>query len=369
MDIVKIISDVIPFVVGGAVCIAAVFGMVILRRAIRRYVASRLIYSRRFSDDGAYEGDEVTLTQTIWNPTVFPLFFIDAQWYIYGGLSIDGNATADAGKMQYCVSRFNLLPFARVERRHTVKCVRRGCYRLETVEMDYGQTPRIISSQSLIYVYPPLTDAVDDMPISDMLGDAVSRRMLISNPFSLCGVREYRPGDGFNTINFKATARSFSGGNNVFMVNKTDYSSNRDYMIYQNFHVAPGLQIDLEHYEMLMDKGLSVAATLVRSASDSGGNTGFCANCTTSDGALSITFPPQSGKMHYIDILRGMATLRAGDGASFAGLIDNEVARGVENSEVFIITVGTDDVISQKVELLRRFGNAVSVIDLSEAVR
>lgn len=43
----------------------------------------RIIYERRFSEEGVYEGEEVELIETIRNPGFFPLLGVDVESYFF----------------------------------------------------------------------------------------------------------------------------------------------------------------------------------------------------------------------------------------------------------------------------------------------
>ena len=111
-----------------------------------------------------------------------------------------------------------------------------------------------------------------------------------------------------------------------------------------------------------MEIGLKMAASLVVKAISQGGLCSFIANCSTADGKLRSEFPMRGGEMHKNDILREMARMRAKDGASFTSLLAENVANGIGNSEIFIITSYLDQGMEEQIDLLERLGNTVHVI-------
>ena len=50
-----------------------IFALVRLYLYLRAKMIARIVYSRSFSELGAYEGERITMTETIYNPTPLPL--------------------------------------------------------------------------------------------------------------------------------------------------------------------------------------------------------------------------------------------------------------------------------------------------------
>ena len=364
MDIIfEILKIALTVIVNTAMAVLIVFLLYQLFLAIRRFTVDRLVYSRAFSEECVYEGDSVELVETIWNPTVFPVFLVDVESYFYSGLAIDGREAAK-GAMRYFVSRYHLMPFEKITRKIEVSCVKRGYYKLTTASIFRCGDERSIASETEIYVYPRIDALKEDVPSAYGLGDALSRNRLIRNPFSVNGIREYRQGDPFRFINFKASARLSVGGNPRFAVNRYDYCANNKYYIYLNFHLPKGEALLFDAYENLMEVGLRLSASLLVKAIDAGGICAFSANCGTIDGKKRVVFPLRGGEMHKKDILRQMALTRAIDGDSFSSLLAADIASGVTNSDVFIITAYVDEAISEQIAMLEYLGNTVKVMEL-----
>lgn len=340
---------------------AVIFAVWYIHRVLRRFAIDRLRYSRYFSEDFLAEGDATELVETVWNPTPFIILFVDFESYFYGELGIEGAETSESG-MTMLTSRFHIMPFEKVTKRAAVKCKKRGFYKLTSVSVFRSGALRWIDAPAEISVCPVISEPTGDILSAYGTGDEISRKNLITNPFSVSGIREYMPGDSFRLINFKASARISTAGNPHFVVNKYDYCSNSRYYIYQNFHVPQHMGISYDEYENIMELGLRASASLVAKAIDSGGVCSFSANCKTLDGKTQVAFPLSGGEMHKTDILHAMAGIRAADGASFSSILFSDIASGVYNSEVFIVTAFTDESISEKITLFKRLGNSVRVI-------
>ena len=356
---------VLPLLIQLVVIAIVLFVLAILLRALRRFTIDRLRYERRFSEECVFEGDSVELYETIRNPTPFPVPFADVESYFYSGLVIGDTAIAK-GEMRQFVSRYHLLPFEKVTRCITVRCEKRGFYHLRSVSIFRCGTERFIDSEAQICVYPKIEHMGDAMPAAYSLGDALSRRRLIKNPFAVSGIREYQRGDTFSSVNFKASARLSVGGMPRLVVNHYDDCSNSKYYVYQNFHVPQNKGICFDEYEELMEIGLRISASLVVKALDMGGVCAFSANCGTADGRKKVGYPMRGGERHKREILKEMAMTRAMDGVSFASILAADVQKGVYHSEVFIITTFMDESIAEQISNLEKLGNQVKIITLGE---
>ena len=341
-----------------------VIALVALYFATRRYAFRGLVYERRFSDDGVFEGEEITLTETIINRSPFPIFWVDAESYIYKELEFRAYIPELEKNMQFVLSRFSLMPFMKITRKHTICCVKRGYYKIETATLWCGKLTSCVPSVAEVYVYPKLIEsAVFPRPLSLMQGNSVSSRRLIEDPFSFAGIRDYRFGDSFSSINFKATAKAPISGYSSIKVNNCDFSANRNVMVIINFQtdIDEGT-IPTRIYNKLMELALGYSAAFVGEAIDEGYRVGLAANCTDARGAQSMVFPMLSGTEHFKEILRGLATMRLYAGCSVTRLIDTELENYTTDTEFYFITTYVDETLAEKLAELERAGNVLTVI-------
>lgn len=355
-------------VVFSIAAILSVFVFILLK--IREKLMEKVVYRRSFSDVGAYEGEYVTLIETVYNPTPFPIFFVNIEGYIYNGIPMEEYEIDPNKAMQYYVSRFHLMPFMQIRRRHTIKCAKRGYYRLETVDIYYNKKVRYIDAPAEVYVYPRIIPLYETtQPTCDRQGDSFTRRWLIKDPFSLNGIRDYHFGDPFNSINFKATARSGRADISSLKVNNRDFCSSRTFMVYLNFQTDAEIPISTKSYEAMMELGLSFSSAIIREAAYNGYRAGFAANCFTVSGEDRIRFPIHSGENHLEEILKEMAKVRHKVGVSFFNLLDHDIKGGLNDTEIYIITPYVDETLDEQIANFHRFGNNVNVLRLEDEER
>ncbi len=330
----------------------------------------KLVYTREFSAKNAYAEETVTLTETIYNPSFFPLLRVDVEEYFFGGLWLDGQKPDPALKagdeQEPVISRFTLMPFMQTKRRHEVFCEKRGHFKITSVCVYRKNDPLFIDAPADIYVYPKIVDPmINSFPVSCLLGEYTSKRRLIQDPFSFSGIRDYRFGDPMNMINYKATARHPVLNASDIMVNMRDYCTGRLFMIYLNFHLQDVSKAVYENYQKIMEYGLSVASAVIRDAVANGCKVGFACNCPSEDERY-LRYPMQSSDEHCKQILQGFACLQISDGISIKLVLQDDIDAGLNNSEIVFLTTYMDDEIDDRMRVLKQYNNAVSVIHLSE---
>ena len=329
----------------------------------------RIIYERRFSEEGVYEGDEVELIEIIRNPGFFPLLGVDVESYFFNELELEEYEADGSSTMQYCISRFHLWPYMQIKRHHRITARKRGHYQLQIATIYAKKAPIPVEAPAELYVYPkaiPLNLPV--IAVGRMQGDFVSNRPLFLDPFSLAGIRDYRFGDSISQINFKASARVPMSGSSSspLKVNARDYCASRRLMIYMNFHPPVDEKIDGEQYYKRAEKGLSFCAALVRDTIYGGFSVGFAANCKAIDGEMSTRFPCESSEAHLMAIMKEMARMNPADGASFSSLLETDIRDGMRDTEIIVVAFDQSEEMLDRIALLEQFGNSVQTVILEQ---
>ena len=337
-------------------------------RAVYKRLCRSLIgavkYTREFSQSGAFEGETVVLTETLHNRSFLPIIFVDIWGYIFNDLRVEGAEYNDRLAMQPFAGRFSMLmPFMQLKRKHTVLCAKRGYYKLEGVEMLISDSHKYVESTASIYVYPlPIDPPELPQTMSALQGESYSHNWLMRDPFNISGVRDYAFGDPFNSINFKATAKTGGFAGHGIKVNNCDFVSNRTIMIYADFRRDPKVPLPSKVQEAVAERFLSGTSGILNQARAAGYRAGFAANCTTADNDNSVRFPIYGGDAHFTEIMRALAIARTAPGVSFSGLLDHDISRGLSNTEIYVFAFYTDDSVDERLRILRRMGNTVNLM-------
>ena len=330
------------------------------RRAKLRAL-DQVVYSRHVSTDGIFVEETLELIETIRNPSWFPLFWVRVEFFVPGGLTVDGIECKNHTKV---TSVFHIPPYATVQKTHTVKADKREHYRLFTSFIRYRTTEYTFNSPIDFYAYPNQYDAdAGFAPDIYHAGETVAARKYIEDPFFLSGIRAYRPGDPMRAINFKASARGFSGGVRQLMSNDYDSSRNYNSMILLDLTAYPDTAIGEEEQ---IEVGLRYACYLFSEALKNGGNVGFAANCASGN-ARYLYVPCGSGTLHTKSILEQFSEISINEKRDYSvnvilQTIAPELARG---TDIYLITPFVNDKMAELLHSLRRVGRNVEVILLS----
>ena len=335
-----------------------VFVLVTLYRRAKLRALDQVVYSRQFSKDGIFVGETLELIETVRNPSWFPLFRVRVEFFMPAGITVDG---IECQKHTKVTSIFYIPPHATAQKVHTIRADKREHFHMYTAYIRYRSTEYTFESPIDFYAYPNQYDAdAGFAPDLYHAGETVASRKYIEDPFFLSGIRAYRPGDPMRSINFKASARGFSGGMRQLMSN--DYDSSRNY--------NSMILLDLTSYsEALMDVdeqieiGLRYACYLFCEALKNGGNVGFATNCAVGNSRY-IHVPCGSGTVHVKQILEQFAEISANAKRDYSvnvilQTIAPELPRG---TDIYLITPHVDDKMAGLLHTLRRTGRGIEVI-------
>lgn len=342
-------------------------------RIMHRWSLTRIGYTRSFNVDRCYTGDEVELVETIVNRKFLPVPWVRLESIIHNGLHFQQQFNLSISEGQYYQNHksfFSLAPYTRIKRRHQIRCVKRGCYRLESVTMTSGDilgisnVTRRLKLKAELIVYPrPLPIEEVPLPSHSWQGDVTVRRWLHPDPFMFAGIRDYQYGDTFKDINWKATARS-----GKMVVNQRDFTADHRLMIYVNVEVTEGMWADVTDID-LVEQAIVYAASIAQHAISLGIETGFGINGYSADVPnVPVRIEPAGGggQLHFI--LENMAKLVIARSSAFDLFLQVDAEAGVSNTDFVLITTHVSERMQREIERLKENGNAVDIVPLADGI-
>ena len=157
------------------------------------------------------------------------MFFVEVTFFAPDGLCFDG---VERQGYQRLRSVFQLMPYSKAVREHSVRALRRDRYRMEAAQIVWRDNAYEFDVPLQLSVYPAQFEApLDILPDSHRLGDRLAANRFIEDPYFTSGVRQYRRGDPMRNIDFKASARTMSRGQYQLMSRDCDSSRNFDAMV------------------------------------------------------------------------------------------------------------------------------------------
>lgn len=340
------------------ICILPVLGLLLVYIFLKRKVLRKIEYKRYFTSPGVFEGEEVLLVEEMTNRSPLPLFRVEVETLIPGGLHLEGMEEGGNGEF---VSPFYLKGHMTIRRTHKVKCLKRGCFELESGGILFAREMVYLKSYAKLFVYPKTLFVEEKNRLELFLQNQdASSRPLVRDLFTFSGIRDYERGDSFHTINFKATARY-----GQLKVNNTDYLAGKRQMIYVNFQSsADGMGV--EAYQTYMERALCYSAYLIDKAVSQGYEVGFAANSRMVNGDNFVRYPMSRGGWNYEEILKELASIRMGRGNSLASLLEYDIKEQLNHTELYIMTIYTDERMEEKLKILEQMDNCVNLIWLTE---
>ncbi|MFD1954728.1 DUF58 domain-containing protein [Paenibacillus thailandensis] len=344
--------------------VAAVIFLYLQSKLFQRFGWSRLTYTRKFQKRAVFRGEQLELVEQLTNAKWLPVPWLRVESQLSSSLLFqrqDNFAVSSGQLYQNHKSFFALMPYSRITRRHRVKCLKRGLYRLDSVTLTIGDLAgfsrsarRMLLSDELV-VYPaPAPVSVSELPSHGWQGETSVRRWIAEDPFVRSGTRDYRPGDTFKQINWKATARS-----GKLQSHQYDYTADRKLMIYLNVDDHEGMWRDVADKE-LIECGIEWAAGAAEAVVDEGMEVGFAANMPLAGASESVFIEPRSGGAQLYELLEAMARLELVRTERLVDLLVREADRGYTGRDVLIISTYWNEALETEARRLRGGGNEVA---------
>jgi len=330
-----------------------------------------IYYTRYFERPAVFEGEEVRLIEHIANRKLLPLPWVRVESKIDSNLRFKKLFNLDIKHQQFHKSLFALMPYTSVKRLHTVKCIRRGSYKLTSAALSFGdlfgisEKTKISSFLTELLVYPKLLPFSDpNLPSHSFLGDVAVRRWVVDDPFMVSGVREYLAGDPLNRINWKMSAKTMS-----LKVRNHDYSADPKLVIYLNVESEEGMWDSITDPD-LIENGIRVAATVAQHAISQGISVGFRSNgCISEYEENPVYVPLGSGFEHFEVILQTLARLAIKRTVTIYTLIEDDIQSRITNQDLLLISSYSNERIAGQIEILKQLGNSVELLKLETTLK
>lgn len=336
---------------------------------LKKYGLKGLQCSRTFSKQAVFEGEEAELVEVVSNdrPMFVPWLRVESRISQYVQLNRQQNP--DNNGYIYHKSLFTLMPYQRVTRRHKVRFLHRGAYNIGNAALTAGdvvgmfQCTRDQRMNVPVVVYPRLLDERDiPQPLSRLLGDCMVERQLLRDPFLINSVRPYRPGDPVRDIHWPATART-----GEVHVRVHDFSAQTRLMVIINSQLKEAQWDNLMEYEQeMIEREISIAATLCVRALRQGLTAGFATNMPVNDSEECTVMPPSGGAAREEELLSAFAHLKILRMRSFNTFLESLTA--YTDMDMIVLSCYDSEALQERLHALRMRGNTVHLHVLESGV-
>lgn len=321
------------------------FGAVVLlagaaSRLWSRYALARVRYSRELPARRAFAGETIEIRFTLSNLKPLPVPWIEVRDSVPDAMPVEDAPTRPgAGPEAALLTRSTALAwYERVRWRHRFHCRQRGFFQFGPVNFRSGDIFGFFPSSEELWtidrfaVLPRLLTLREiGLPSRRPFGEARSGSPIFEDPSLIVGVRDYRPGDPWKRIDWKATARRQALQSRVY-----DPASTLTML------VALGVST-LEHpwegYDpLLLERAVTVAGSIARYAEEKRYACGLAANCTFPNADRTIWIPPSRATGQLLRILEALAMVSPFVLAPLEEVLQRQSARLPFGSTVVIVT-------------------------------
>ncbi len=332
-----------------------------------RWSLRRVTYERIIPEDHAFSGEPIAVTLRITNRKPLPLAWIEAHDCFPESIvpSADGfMRSAQQGLLAFSW-RTSAAGYQRVSRAVELRAPERGMYEIGPAVTRSGDPFGLFDEQreeprrSRVIVYPrtvPLAEL--GLPSRRPYGEQPRGLPVFEDPARAAGIRDYTPGDSLRRIDWNATARLGRLQSRVY-----DPTSSQHLLLCVNTQTIEPAWAGYVHD--LLERAITVAASLARDAYDRRYAVGLLANASVPDADRSIRIAPGRRPEQFIRMLEALALVTPFVLEPLAAQLDREEHRLTAGTTVVVVTALMPAGLAASLQRLRRRGHPVAVLSTS----
>jgi len=335
----------------------------------RNMALARVTYERSFDHNHVFPGEPVEMTVSVTNGKSLPLTWLRFSDTLPVSPETDNvislTSTELSGKYAL-INSYSMHAREVVNRAVTLHFPARGYYTLGPVTYYSGDVFTLFTIErahnylSTIVVYPEI-QTMDELglPAKEPFGDLKIQRTLFTDPIKTRGIRDYQPQDRFRDVHWKATARRGELQTKIY-----DPSTGMTLAVFLN--VATMAKHWLGFYPELLEKAISVAASMANYGVEQGWGVGVYANGSFPSSDQSIRVPPGRSPNQLTHILEALAAVTEFATASIEIMMLRESPNLPWISTIVLVTAVVTDEIMVALMRLQEAGRRVVLISLAE---
>lgn len=264
-------------------------------KVYKKHIFDNVSYKCYFDTTEVYQGEDILFIEEVSNGKYLPMPWLKAELTTSKYLNFSDKCSVVTYKSRFVSSCYALEGNKSVKREWKISASKRGVFSIDNVVLtscDIFATNEVSKAinnvKTSITVLPIEIDSPDiDKTIDYIWGEYQTRRNLLTDAFTMRGIKEYTGHERLNRVHWKGSAKQSN-----LMVIDEDYTSNVNVVIY--------LYIQDNCEETLAEKTLSMACTIAVRLSEGNVPTKLDTNCNVN---TSTSF----GKAHALNIKRTCA--------------------------------------------------------------
>jgi len=346
--------------ISGFMLVAVAFGWL-----WNRGVTGGLIYKRQFHHRRVFPGETVEVQITVENRKLLPVTWlqIEDEWPMnFSPIDTNALAASSGDGMAYLVNVYALRWYERVKRRYVLQAHSRGVYQVGPAHLVSGdpfslfERNESFERKEWLIVYPVIK-TLDELGMiaKDPFGDLSTAQRLFEDPSRMAGVREYRYGDSFRSVHWKATARTGD-------LQVKQYEPTRSLSLVFCLNIASFEQHWRGTWPEMIEHLLSVSASLVSWSFERGYSVGVSANAPPAHADRSLLAQPSRNRNHLMHLLELLAGVSYFITQEYSRFILTESSRLPWGATLVLVTGYFNDSILAAILQLRHSGRRIVLI-------
>jgi uncharacterized protein (DUF58 family) len=335
-----------------------------------RYSLAGVHYERLFSERRVFPGEQVTMTVRVVNRKLLPLAWLSVVDEFPSRLPLLKGKLGPSGKplVGFLSHLVSMRWYERVSWRYAFRAEARGYYPFGPLSLRSGdafgffETTQTVEQVDHLVVYPRIVPLESlGLPLKQPFGETRSRERIFEDVSRTVGVRDWQQGDEQRHIHWKATARR-----QALQVRVFEPTATLNVAIFLNVltfaHVWEGVDT------ALLERAITVAASLASFAAESRYLAGLYANTSLPNSDQPIRIPPSRNPEQMALILDALAKVTPFAITPLENLLVAEAGRLPWGATLVIVSAVWPEELLSTILKLRDAGHRLVVTALDESV-
>jgi uncharacterized protein (DUF58 family) len=332
---------------------------------LRRRTLNDVTYERRFNETRLFMGEIVEVACNLINRSRLPIVSLQVDDFAPAGFQ-DADTPEEPYKSDERINLSQitaLKPGEHTARVTHLRAMRRGYYVFSTASLramdilGLSMQERVDKPNDMLIVYPRVF-TLDDLglPTHDPFGAFAALRRLVEDPSRIMGARDYRLGDPFRQIHWKATAHA--GALQTRVCENTSEPTSVVMLNVSTFE-EDWRGTDVERFEWT----LSVAGSLAVWADKSGCTIGLSSNGTAPSLPEALRVRPRRSPNQLTRILESLAVMYSFTLTPFDMFLLAEQSRVPQGATLLVVTpVFTPRIVTALLRLNQLGKNIILIV-------
>lgn len=340
-----------------------------LARLWSRVSLENVTYRREISERRAFVGETLEFNVYLTNDKAIPVPWIEIRELIPDEMIVTGGRTQTSGipRMHMLLRHTSLRRFERLKWPMRLRSTARGYFRVGPTRLRSGdlfgffEREESVPAKDALVVYPktyPLPELGFDSvrPFGDQRGGL----RIYEDPARVIGVRDYTPGDPMRRVDWKATAR-------VGRLQSRLYEPSRAQSLVVALNITTMEQTWQGFDPVLLERGVSVAASIATWGIEQGSAVGLIANGSFPDADRPLRIGSGRRPEQLGTLLETLAMISPYTTSLLSQELESREHGLPAGTTIVVVAALMPRTLAATVQRLRREGHMVHVVKISAA--